>query len=333
MSIVVNEKFSLICFPNINIDSRFPDFLELPHGFIATRSLPGELEEHWEEWLGSHTAKDMREGDLYIGCKSLSRNPEILDQENQNLQRSTRALYWSLLISGWTRAHEAPINFTGAMQKSGLNVRRVSTMNQPKFIPGTPLAPWIGQDRLIQAAEYAKSLEQIYVTQDFKRFKRVINAFQLATEARLADTRLHQFIRCIEGFVLPRIGSTKRDFQHRTKLFLGHNHTELVGELYEIRNKAEHMHDVFDLFTELAPHEKWERLFKRTFQAEFIAKHCMRRLLSDEKLWPHFLNDESLNKFWELDQKQQQDIWGNQIDIESEMKNFYMREIEHADYT
>lgn len=332
MEVGPNEKFALIAFPQIDIHHELPNSLELPNGFFACRALPGELDEHWAEWLGSFQAKDLREADLYIGTKMRSSNPGVLDEENKKLEHRVTAFYWGLFLAGWTRVYHAPTFVTGVMEQHGLNVRQVSTKNRPKFVAGTPLNPGVTSKQLQTAASLGASLEKIYATKDYRRFKRIVGAFQSGIDSHLADIRLHQFIRCLEGFILPRISNTKKDFQHRTKIFIGHEHVDLIGELYDLRSKAEHLHDVFEMYPDIPRHEKFGMLFRRAFEAECLARCCMSRLLSDESLWPHFLNDETLRDFWNSDQAEQQKAWGKPFDFAKGLDQFEANQIRPFDF-
>src|SRR5260370_27515078 len=67
----------------------------------------------------------------------------------------------------------------------------------------------------------------------FKRIGRIWRIYQSALTNPDPLERLHQFCRCIEGFILPDIGKTPSQFQFRTELFLGLRRHELMRSLYD----------------------------------------------------------------------------------------------------
>ena len=142
----------------------------------------------------------------------------------------------------------------------------------------------------------------------------------------LVYNRLHQFVRCIEGFIYPEIGKTKKQFISRTELFLGPKHHELVGELFDIRSFVEYLHSLYKTIS--APSDKKHlKLVKRTFEAEAIARYCIQHFLLNRDLLTHFNDDESLDEFWGLPEDERQRIWGEQLNIDSISSQFDPRQI------
>lgn len=330
-----NEKFAFICFNRSGIHHEFPSQIELPHGYIAATALPGKPDSHWREWLGSTRAEQLEEADLYIGCKMKSKTPAVLDDENQRLEQRTLCLYWAIHLTGYLRAHLRPIRVTGVLLETGLDVRSVGEMDSPHFLPGTPLLrSQIDVLRLNQAAELAVNIDQLYGVEGYPRFKRIFNAFTSGINENLADIRLHQFIRCIEGFILPDIGNTKQQFKSRTELFVGPSQHVLMNDLYDLRSRAEHLHDVLDYFSVLERKEKLLLLYQRAFEAEGIARYCIFHFLSKPELWPYFKNDGSLKSFWNLDKSARTELWGESLEIKELTAQFdtrYIRDDELLD--
>lgn len=319
----IGDKFAFICFNRAGIHHEMPNVVDLPQGYVASTALPGKPDPHWREWIGTIRAEQLEEADLYVGSKMASKTPDILDAENQELQQRTLCLYWAVHLTGFVRAHNRPFNFTGTMRDTGLNVRSIGEMGSPKFVEGTPLlSSRIDVQRLNEAAELASNIRQLYEVKGYPRFKRVFNAFTSSINEGFADVRLHQFVRCVEGFILPEIGKTKKHFKQRSELFLGTEHTALLEELFDLRSQAEHLHDVLDFFPVSSRKTKYLLLFQRAFEAEAIARYCISRFVSKPDLWPYFQNDDTLREFWQLEPKVRGQLWGEPMAMQAISSQF-----------
>jgi hypothetical protein len=143
----------------------------------------------------------------------------------------------------------------------------------------------------------------------------------------LVDFRIHQFVRCIEGFIRPRRGKTKQDFQHRTKLFIGNDYSDQIGEIYEVRSKAEHLHDIYADYKSLSKTAQFEKIFRMAFEAQALASYCIVQLLENKNIWSYFLDDDSILEFWQLDQGEQQKLWGKTLNFGEVIQSFESDEI------
>ncbi len=315
MQFNTGEKFAVIAFPSINVERTLPQVIESGAELFALRALPSGLATHWKEWIGTLKSEALENSDLFIGCKARSNSPQILDHENKELVNKVMALYWGLLFSGWTRIHESPVVLTGAVERNEFAIRQMTTLNAPRFIYGIPMTPNIDVVRIRRAFTLAESLEEIYRTPKSKRFKRVMKAFEKGICSNSAPERIHQFTKCVEGFLLPPISGTKKAFQHRTRTFIGHKSQEIIGEIYDIRSNEEHLHDPIAAIKLNGTENKVVTLLRRAYEIEFIAKYCITHVLENTALWAHFHDDKSLESFWNLPQDKQQAIWGDPADI------------------
>jgi hypothetical protein len=55
--------------------------------------------------------------------------------------------------------------------------------------------------------------------------------------------RLFEFVRTVETFIFPPVGQTRDAFVKRSRLFVAGGHDEALGQIYDIRSAAAHLHD------------------------------------------------------------------------------------------
>ena len=95
-------------------------------------------------------------------------------------------------------------------------------------------------------------------------------------------------------------------------MFIGPGHHNLMGELYDVRSAAEHLHEsryleYFDRIVRL-------ELARKEAIAEYIARSALVRIIDTNSLWPHFGNTPVLEKFWALAHAERTKIWGDPVD-------------------
>jgi hypothetical protein len=97
----------------------------------------------------------------------------------------------------------------------------------------------------------------------------------------------------------------------QTELFIGATYRGLIGEIYDIRSDVEHLHE--DRHLETFDRTQRLKIAKLEAVIEWIARSCLRRIVLDPKITPHFANKQSLEPFWSLDQRERKEIWGEPI--------------------
>ena len=312
----INDKFSLICLNGMDISNDFPDMVDLPFGYFASTHLPAKPDSHWRESLGNFRADELENANLYLGCKMQSKTPEVLDNENEDLGQKVLCFYWAVHLTDFLITNSRPLSCTGCLVGPGLNVRSVGQMAYPQATDGTPLeCARLDSTRLLRSAELASKLYLIYDSEDFRRFKRIFSSFTRGINEKITQNRLHYFVRCIEGFIIPEIGEAKSKFKSRTELFIGPKYHDVMGELYDLRSLAEHLHDVLEYYKEGSKKQKLLKLYRRTFEAEALARYCISRLVSNAELWCYFKNEDSLKDFWKLDLVNSKTLWGEQVSL------------------
>ena len=311
------EKYGLVALPTNFVHSAVPPAMKLADGLWATRALPAELADHWRKWIGSLLADRIEKAELFLVATGPSKAPEILDGENVELQHRVGHLYWGLLVATSIRTTADPVQMTGAFGADGIDVRQMRELDSPRWVPGAPEC-WITCALLQEAADLERMIahfDPLPKKPLMNRFDRVLQAFSTGVNHHAVEERLHQFVRCVEGFILPDIGSTESQFKSRTELFLGPRHHSLIEQLYRIRSAVEHLHDPLNPITAASAKTQIRILFQRAYEAEALARYCVKRLLLSPDLRPHFADDKTLAAFWALPKEERARLWGFPLDM------------------
>jgi hypothetical protein len=319
--IASGEKYAIMALPGCWIADDLPEELQLADGLWASRRLPIKVDEHWKDWLGSLMIERLEETGLFLLTSSPSVSPAILDGENRDLQDRVWRLYWGLLLCGFMRTGDKPLRLTGAHSGDRIDVRSLGEVEQPHFVLGSPIAE-VAEEHLRQAAEIGENLDKLQQHTAHMRIWRVTHAYYAAMTASDWAVRLHQFVRCVEGFILPDTGQSTRQFKSRTELFVGPRHHKLMGELYEIRSSVEHLHSPYETVTGSSERERRLLVLRRTMEAEALARYCVSTLLMNPAAWLHFQDDSALSSFWKLSASDRQAIWGTPMDLNAVSQGF-----------
>lgn len=130
---------------------------------------------------------------------------------------------------------------------------------------------------------------------------------------RALDTRIHQFVRCIEAFV----GSwRKEEFGERvSELFTGIPRQTLT-QLYDIRSAVEH----FGGWQRAVPVKGEPRkelvLLERSVQVQHMAHSVISRFLDRPTLWDHFVDQASVDCYLRSTTvAERQALWSPILDV------------------
>ena len=165
------------------------------------------------------------------------------------------------------------------------------------------------------AARFGENLEAIAgapITGGHWRLFRTLHVYIDARSTADIIDRIHQYCRCIDGLILPTAGRTKQQFKSRTELFIGPGHHDLMGELYDVRSAAEHLHE--NRYLEYFDRTVRLELARKEAIAEYIARSALVRTIGTDSLWPHFGNTPALEQFWALTPAERTRIWGGPFD-------------------
>ena len=273
-----------------------------------------DVPETWRGWLGSIRADEVAGCNLFLVSKLASATPDVLDGENQALQQRVGNFYVGLLLSAMFSPAHKPVMLTGARRNGEVGVRQQSNLDRPLPQVIRPYPP-VRTDDILLGAQLGEKLGAMQAEMGPDEHSRLFRTLHIYVQTRAMEEhldRIHQYCRCIEGLILPAIGKTRRQFKSRSELFIGPTHHELTGALYDVRSHVEHLHE----YLYLEPFDRNVRidLVEKEAILEYIARTALVRIISNEALWPHFVNTAALKEFWSLSRDKRREVWGDPID-------------------
>lgn len=319
--IVQGNKYALLAMRVTHLDTD-PAIHGWTNGEVAILAkLPIELPEHWEQWLGTLRLDEIGGSNLFILTQMPSKAPEVLDGENSALTDRLQRFYFGILMSVPYIGHVAGTMMSGAHRGEVVDVRQVQRYEDVFCIRGCHGAR-LDNAQLRAASAATLGVQELQGTGEHSRTWRVVNAFYAGLKAGEPGIRVHQFVRCIEGFAFPTIGKTRKQIVHRAKLFLGSGFEFLVGHLYDIRSAVEHLRGPLDAVPGTDDQGRRLMLLQRAYEAEVVARYCIQRLFTNPRVWPHFNDESALAAFWELPDAERVEVWGAQLDAATEFGRF-----------
>jgi hypothetical protein len=306
------EKYALLGLNLKSDQAGFSDEQLSPELAVLTRAA-FKMPSHWREWLGSIRAEEVEGCDLFILSKLKSKQPDVLDGENQTLQARVWAFYRGLLLTSRFAPAHKPVVLTGSRESNEIGARQIQDLEAP--VPCVFRGyPEVTQEELRQAACLAVQIGKLGAIakgDSHWRLFRVLYLYVATRPERDLLDRLHQYARCVDGLVLTRPGKGADDFKSRTELFIGPGHDDVMGAIYADRSSIEHLHE--DRLLE--PFDRLRRLdlLRKEAIIEHIARAALRRIVLNESLWPHFANRKGLETFWALAPDARRAIWGDPV--------------------
>ncbi|WP_315810511.1 hypothetical protein [Bradyrhizobium sp. SZCCHNR3107] len=307
------EKYALLGL-NIKVMDLTLGQLDLAPNFEIIGGADFKVPDEWREWLGSIRIEEVEACDIFIACKLRSASPDILDGENILLTNRLWSFYRGLLLSSTFATAHKPVILTGSCRDGEVGLRQQQDLDPPVPNDFRPY-PDVSPDQFEAAAAIAGSYAQMVSTRHGSnrwRFNRVFHLYcQTRTEPDLLE-RIHQYARCIDGFVTTGPGQGRKDFRSRTQLFIGPLHQDFMGEIYDVRSAVEHLHE--DRYLDPLTRPTQVDLTKKEAIIEHIARTTLARIALNEQLWPHFTSKTALGDFWAKPADERQAIWGPPID-------------------
>ena len=310
--IAEGEKFALIGL-QVATDRSVADGV-IAEGCEAYTSVKLDMPGHWREWLGTMRVEDIEASTLILVSRQKSRNPKVLDGENQALKRKVGRWLTALQLVCPLDTFEDPIQASGCLLGGELDVREVGTLQRCHDSLIGPRTE-VTVEQLVDAAGIVAVLEHLMATPGphLWRLMRCLEIYQQARTLSDPMDRIHQFARCVEGLLATSTGNSKARFKSRTELFIGPGHHELMGTIFDIRSEVEHLHEdrslaVFDRARRI-------EIAKMEAMVSELARHILHRILSDADLALRLGSKKLLEDFWGLETKERQAIWGTTYDI------------------
>lgn len=284
----------------------------------------------WRQWLGTIRTGEVEDCNLFLLSKLKSLAPDLLDAENQKLQQRVWNFYLGLLLASPFAPAHRPVMLTGSRQDGEIGLCRQQDFECPIPCLFRPY-PIVTPHDVGLAARLGENLDDIAgaaITGGHWRLFRTLHVYVDARSMADIVDRLHQYCRCIDGLILPNAGKTKQQFKSRTELFIGPGHHDLMGELYDVRSAAEHLHE--NRYLEYFDRTVRLELTRKEAIAEYIARSALVRIIGSGSLWPHFGNTPALERFWALTPAERTKIWGDSFDPIAAVADFDPRYINDA---
>ena len=312
MWIADGEKYALVGL-EVKLEGAPPPEQVAPNLWVLTATT-FDVPSEWQEWLGSIRADEVASSNLFLISKLASAAPDVLDGENQSLQKRVWHFYVGLLLSVMFSPSHKPVMLTGARRDGSTGIRQHMDLELPAPQVYRPYPP-VFTNHIQLAVELAQELDTMLpetVPGGLWRFFRTLHIYVETRAMEEILDRIRQYCRCIDGLILPAIGKTRQQFKSRTELFIGPGHNDLMGALYDIRSHVEHLHE--NRYLEPFDRDVRLDLVKKEAIVESIARKALSQIISKEALWPHFGNTAALERFWAFSPDERRRIWGDPID-------------------
>jgi hypothetical protein len=314
------HKFAFVAFNGVPLAREFEGELELSSGRFCTKRCPCELDSEWQGWLGSIATETLSDSELFLGAFMCSDQPSVDDHENKLLNRRVVLLQLGLSLVTPIFMRTKPYRVIGAQEQGRRVVRTCGSLPMIYATPGCNLNEFSVTEQVVRlGAELADSLAIVLLTQSYPRLRRAVESFLEGLRAPSISTRLHQFIRSIEGFMLPAIKGTAKDVANKSRIFLEDHYNTDLKLIYQIRSDLEHLHDPLQKLPKVSQTARLLRLAELTYMAEGLARHLVIRSLSCQTVLAMFVDDQSLRAFWD---NPNESIWGGKFDIAAHLRSF-----------
>ena len=211
--------------------------------------------------------------------------------------------------------HEPSLLFSGSVTATGPQVLYAQEVI-PVFPRPLDRGPTITPEALDVAAEIGAGIEAIQDRRMHDRLKRGFWTWVGAIREQHLHARLHQFVRSIDALIGSESGKGKVQFVSRGQMFAEGRDVELIlSQLYQLRSVEEHFRP-WQPILNVAPGNDAERIGAlRAYQAERLASHVYAITLANSPLLEHFRDEETIAKFWSLDESVRCDQWPLRLDL------------------
>lgn len=293
----------------------FQGNIEVGNGLWVLHDPPVNVAEHWRGWIGTIRADDIEKANLWIVSKRISRTPEVIDAENQQLGESVNLLFHALLIAG-PPSYQHGYVLAGANPDGQPEIRQFGDQT-PRYLKSFGAQDSsIGPKRVQSAHRIAAGLTHVFADVSYMRLRRGIRAFFSGLAASPPQDRVHQFIQTVESVTKPRSRGTAVDIAERSRTFINRSSLgqRVVRECYDLRSAIEHFRDELNVLSAYPAAMREELFYRRVRQSEALARHVLIRILSSPSMWPRFADPE-IDKFWNQAEAIRVRQWGRSIEI------------------
>ncbi|MEW6248797.1 MAG: hypothetical protein AB1555_19105 [Nitrospirota bacterium] len=298
--IPLNSKFVAIAFDGATSD--LSEVLAVAEGIFFCPNAPFEIDPQWRQWIGTLRAGEIEKANLVLLASSPSANPQVLDNENQDLERTVLKLWYSVLILG-VPAYRGSNVVSGGKVGEEVQIRQVSRL--PTFYYDAESMPLRFRSESAREAGWIFGvINRVYDDpKSVLQLRRGLKSFQRALAEELDYDRLHGFVRSLDAIVMTEKSKGRRNFIKRCKLFVrtDSNTEATLGLMYDLRSRVEHQADWDDLFPGANESERLCQANQITRQAEVLARTVYHVILRDESLFSLFGRSEVIRALWASD--------------------------------
>ncbi len=287
--------------------------LELLPGFQILEKIPIDISDEWKSTVGSFISDKITGANFILMNSLVSENPNILDHENEELRKQMDYFYTGIMISNRFFKHPRGYFIGGSKYDDRIELRDLREWERIQILHGTKMTP-LRKRELKEASKIYTSLVKLYSTEGYRSIKRGLMAFVGATTSHKHEERLQGFARSIEGFILPSHSRGKKQFSDRCRIFVGPRNIEDMKTVYLLRSKIIHMGDPKSIFVGYEEKERRLSVLEYAAVVEDLSRSILKHFLLHESIWPHFVDDNSIQAFWQLNESEQRKIWGDELD-------------------
>jgi hypothetical protein len=317
-SVAPGHGFALLSLPLNHGQVEARRVLNLGDGYSYSPILPLAMPSHWRDWVGSIRLEGLEHSSVHLVVTAPTGEGGPVAQD---LHTKVYRFYLGLLITTDFVAHTRGTLLVGSTPDDGPDVETLTEYEATYFVPGAPEA-LLNEHKVRHARRLAQAIADIYARGTYERFGRVLRCFLGCLRSTSYDDRIHQSVRCVEGFVHPGRQYIKKAFTERAQFFTGRRYKDLLDNLYDIRSVVEHLHGPFRAVTATGERERLLTLGLRAMQAEALARFCLKVVLSDERLWPHFADENAIEAFWALPEIKRRLLWPTRLGVEAVTRMF-----------
>jgi hypothetical protein len=281
-------------------------------GFSATCALSLQLSEAWKHELGTKATGPVLGASIYL----IRTSNQPYDDVRENLRQQVHFAYYAFLLSSGFIRHDPAYLISGTANADHASLKDYAIYPGALSPAGAPLGK-VTKASIERSFHRAAAFQSLFQADKHPRFGRVLFAFRQAVTYPELDRRLHEFVRCTEGFIHPGQHALKRKFVERGQLMLGRGskQRELLTHLWNLRSVTEHLHGPFREITEIGERARRLVLLRRAIEAESLARYSIETFLDRSSLWPHFESDATAESFWARGDRKRRSLWGEKLAI------------------
>ena len=291
MPISINARENFYCYAFAGLrPSEQLNQVEIAPKVWASNGLPVVPGEHWARWMGELAFRGL-DTSLVLTATALQPNVGIV--VNEELKRKVELVFLGLVLQGVPDYRESYL-IAGANETGVADARHFGRGQGFYTTAGLPPLR-VGLAQLNRAAQLGAALTSINRPgEDWRRLRRGIDALSEGFgEWKWQDGRLHNFVRCLEAFILPEPGRTKSQFVDRVQTIAIANDAtrEALEQMFDIRSQVEHLNHPLDPLPGVTLEAKEQLLYRRARQADELARFAIRTVLDDLKLIETYKSD------------------------------------------